>query len=156
MFWPSQAPFCWQPTVSQILWGLSSAVALVLYTMLPGSLIARWGSTVVTGYGMLIGGIFLFFLTGYWNYRISFSPAMVMGVAAIVVLGTALAFTLYLQGVSDIGSVKASMLACIEPVSATVISALWLHTSFTTVDIAGLALIVTAVLMLSRKGKGTE
>ena len=79
-----------------------------------------------------------------------------MGVAAIVVLGTALAFTLYLQGVSDIGSVKASMLACIEPVSATVISALWLHTSFTTVDIAGLALIVTAVLMLSRKGKGTE
>lgn len=48
------------------------------------------------------------------------------------------------------------MLACIEPVSATVISALWLHTSFTTVDIAGLALIVTAVLMLSRKGKGTE
>lgn len=137
-------------------WGLSSAVALVLYTMLPGSLIARWGSTVVTGYGMLIGGIFLFFLTGYWNYRISFSPAMVMGVAAIVIVGTALAFTLYLQGVSDIGSVKASMLACIEPVSATVISALWLHTSFTAVDIAGLALILAAVLMLSRKREGTE
>lgn len=134
-----------------LFWGLASAAALMLYTMLPGSIISRWGSTVVTGYGMLFGGLFLFFLTGYWNYRIALSPALLFGTAAIVVAGTAMAFTLYLQGVNDIGSVKASMLACIEPVSATVISALWLKTSFTPVDIAGLALIVATVLILSRK-----
>ena len=66
-------------------------------------------------------------------------------------IGTALAFTLYLQGVSDIGSVKASMIACVEPVSATVISALWLKTKFTGIDIVGLMAILTAVLLLSKK-----
>lgn len=134
-----------------LFWGLSSAVALMLYTMLPETIISKWGSTVVTGYGMLFGGIFLFFLTGYWNYRVSFNPALILGVASIVIIGTAVAFTLYLQGVSDIGSVKASMLACIEPVSATIISALWLKTSFTAVDIAGLFLIITTVILLSKK-----
>ena len=66
-------------------------------------------------------------------------------------IGTALAFTLYLQGVSDIGSVKASMTACVEPVSATIISALWLKTKFTGIDIVGLIAILTAVLLLSKK-----
>lgn len=66
-------------------------------------------------------------------------------------IGTALAFTLYLQGVSDIGSVKASMIACVEPVSATIISALWLKTKFTGIDIVGLIAILTAVLLLSKK-----
>ncbi len=134
-----------------LFWGLSSAVALMLYTMLPASIISRWGSTVVTGYGMLIGGIFLFFSTGYWHYHVTFHMPLFLGVAAIVLLGTALAFTLYLQGVSDIGSVKASMLACIEPVSATVISAVWLKTSFAAADIAGLLLIIITVLLLSKK-----
>ncbi|MBS6518306.1 MAG: EamA family transporter [Clostridium sp.] len=134
-----------------LFWGLSSAVALMLYTMLPASIIPKWGSTVVTGYGMLIGGIFLFFTTGYWNYHVNFNLPLFLGSAAIILIGTALAFTLYLQGVSDIGSVKASMLACIEPVSATVISAAWLKTSFSPADIIGLSLIVITVLLLSKK-----
>ena len=80
-----------------------------------------------------------------------FHLPLVLGVGAIVLIGTALAFTLYLQGVSDIGSVKASMIACVEPVSATVISALWLKTKFTGIDIVGLMAILTAVLLLSKK-----
>lgn len=134
-------------------WGLASAVALMLYTMLPEKIIGRWGSTAVTGYGMLFGGIFLFFLTRCWTRQISFDLGTVLGVAAIVLIGTALSFTLYLRGVSDIGSVKASMLACVEPVSATVISALWLGTKFTFVDILGLAAIILTVLLLTKKKK---
>lgn len=134
-----------------LTWGLLSAVALMSYTMLPGRIIGRWGSTVVTGYGMLIGGIFLFFATQYWNVHVTFDLGTVLGLAAIILIGTALSFTLYLQGVSDIGSVKASMLACIEPVSATVISALWLGTDFTMMDFAGLAAIITTVLLLTQK-----
>lgn len=134
-----------------LFWGLASAVALMLYTMLPGDLIRRFGSTVVTGYGMLFGGIFLFFLTRYWTMEIFLDPGALLGLAAIILFGTALPFTLYLQGVSDIGSIKASMTACIEPVSATIFSALWLHTSFTLMDIAGLICITITVLLLAKK-----
>ena len=107
--------------------------------------------TVIVGFGMMIAGILLFFVFGYWNYKIAFHLPLVLGVGAIVLIGTALAFTLYLQGVSDIGSVKASMIACVEPVSATIISALWLKTKFTGIDIVGLIAILTAVLLLSKK-----
>lgn len=138
-----------------LAWGLLSAVALMSYTMLPEKIIGRWGSTIVTGYGMLIGGIFLFFVTRYWTVRVTFDLGTILGLAAIVLIGTALSFTLYLQGVSDIGSVKASMLACIEPVSATVISALWLGTAFTFMDFLGLAAIITTVLLLTQK-RGKE
>lgn len=138
-----------------LTWGLLSAVALMSYTMLPEKIIGRWGSTIVTGYGMLFGGIFLFFVTQYWTVHVTFDLGTVLGMAAIVLIGTALSFTLYLQGVSDIGSVKASMLACIEPVSATVISALWLKTAFTFMDFLGLAAIITTVLLLTQK-RGKE
>lgn len=138
-----------------LAWGLLSAVALMSYTMLPEKIIGRWGSTIVTGYGMLIGGIFLFFVTRYWTVHVTFDLGTILGLAAIVLIGTALSFTLYLQGVSDIGSVKASMLACIEPVSATVISALWLQTAFTFMDFLGLAAIITTVLLLTQK-RGKE
>lgn len=43
------------------------------------------------------------------------------------------------------------MIACVEPVSATIISALWLKTKFTGIDIVGLIAILTAVLLLSKK-----
>lgn len=134
-----------------LFWGLSSAVALMLYTMMPERLIRKWGSTVVTGYAMLFGGLFLFFVTGYWSMRVILDLGTILGLAAIIVIGTALAFTLYLQGVSDIGSVKASMIACVEPLSATVISAVWLGTAFTLIDIIGLAAIIITVLILTVK-----
>lgn len=136
-----------------LFWGLSSAFTMMLYTMIPGKIIGKWGSTVVTGYAMLIGGIFLFFLTGYWNVKIIPDMGTILGLAAIIIFGTAMAFSLYLQGVSDIGSVKASMLACIEPVSATLISVFWLGTEFTFMDILGLGAIITTVLLLTKKPK---
>ena len=46
-----------------------------------------------------------------------------LAVAAMIIVGTVIAYPLYVQGVSDVGPVKASMLASVEPVSAAVISA---------------------------------
>lgn len=136
-----------------LIWGLLSAVALVLYTMLPGDLIRRYGSTTIVGFGMLIGGIFLFFVFGYWKYQITLNTAGILAIAAIVIFGTALAFTLYLQGVSDIGSVKASLIASVEPVSATIFSAVWLGTKFTGIDVVGLVMILATVVLLTKKPK---
>lgn len=139
-----------------LFWGLSSAVALMLYTMLPVNIIGRWGSTVVTGYGMLFGGIFLYVVTRHWTSRPALDGEALLAVAAIVLFGTALSFTLYLKGVSEIGSVKASMLACIEPVAAAAFSAVWLGTKFTAMDVLGLAAIVTTVLLLTKREKGKQ
>ena len=46
--------------------------------------------------------------------------------AGVIVVGTAMAFGLYLQGVSMIGPLKGSIMGSVEPVSAVVISVFWL------------------------------
>ncbi len=136
-----------------LLWGLLAALGLVLYTLLPGKMIAKYGSSRVTGYGMLTGGIVLTVLVRPWRYHIVWDMGVVLGTLVIGVLGTAAAYTLYLQGVQDIGSVNASILASIEPVSATVFSALWLKTVFEAVDIAGFACILMTVFLLAKRDK---
>lgn len=137
--------------INGLIWGLLSAVSLMIYTVTPERIMQRWGSQIVTSYGMLIGGIGFFLLSGLPNLFISLSDGGMLAVMAIVFIGTILSFSLYLQGVADIGSVKASMLACIEPVSATVCSAVWLGTSFSLMDIAGFAMIILTVLILTKK-----
>ena len=69
--------------------------------------------------------------------------------AGVVVVGTAIAFGLYLQGVSMIGPLKGSIMGSVEPVSAVVISVFWLGTRFTLPDFLGFALILGAVFVLT-------
>ena len=53
---------------------------------------------------------------------------------------------LFLQGVQDIGAVNASLIACLEPVAASLFSFALAGTYFSGEDIAGMALIMCAVL----------
>ena len=50
--------------------------------------------------------------------------AGVEALAVFVVIGSFFAYMLYMQGVKDIGSVRASLIGTVEPVSATITSAL--------------------------------
>ena len=66
----------------------------------------------------------------------------------IILIGTTMAFLCFLKGVSVIGPDKALLIGALEPVSATVISFLWLHTAFTIADIIGFVCIVLALAFL--------
>lgn len=72
-----------------------------------------------------------------------------MFVSGILVLGTVVAFTAYLWGVDRIGPVKASLIGSLEPFAATAFSALVMGSSYTGIDIVGMALIVGAVVTIS-------
>ena len=124
---------------------------MTLYSILPGSLTQKWGSLAVTGYGLLIAGIATSLITRVWRESFTLDMNAVLGIAGITVIGTVLAYTMYLQGVADIGADYASLLSCTEPVAATVFAALLLGTEFLPVDIAGFAAIITSVLLLSVK-----
>ena len=78
-----------------LFWGLCAAVALMLYTLLPGDLLHRYDVSVCTGSGMLLGGVVLLLVTRAWRIPVALDPAAVLGVLEISVVGTALAFTLY-------------------------------------------------------------
>ena len=140
-------------TKEGLIWGISAAVGVMLYTLLPTGIISKWGSLVVTGYGMLIGGAFLGILIQVWNIEVSLDMKSILKVIAIVIVGTVIAFTLYLQGVSDIGAVKASLISSVEPISAVLFSVFWLGTSFVFIDLVGFICIMGTIFLLTKEEK---
>ena len=136
-----------------LTWGLLSAVSLALYTLLPAKIIPKWGSMLVTGWAMLLGGIAMALVSRVWTVPVSLDLYGWLAVGGMVVMGTLLAYTMYLQGVADIGGVRASMLASVEPVSATLFSVFWLGTEFMWIDLAGFVCIMATVFLLAKKEK---
>ncbi len=136
-----------------LLWCMLAAVSVVLYTLIPEKVIAKRSSTVVSGLGMTVGGIVLFFLVGAWKFSPSLDIEAILCIAAIVLIGTVVAFSLYLQAIADIGPVKASVIASIEPVSSAVIAFFWLGQKFAPLDLVGFVLIVSTVFLLAEKKK---
>ena len=122
-------------------------------TLLPEKLLAKWGSFIVTGLGMLVAGVIICAVEQPWSVPVEFSPGMVVALAAMVVLGTFLAYLFYLQGVKEAGAMRAGLVGCIEPVAATVFSAVWLKTAVTWADIVGMVLIIGMVVLVTVKPK---
>lgn len=99
---------------------------------------------------MLIGGVLIAFIDKPWAQpAVSFTA--VPYILGMVLIGTVFAYTFYLQGVADIGASRASMIACVEPVSAALFSFVWLKTPFVPIDIVGFILVLSAVFLLKEK-----
>ncbi len=145
-----------------LVWGIANGLSVAFYIMYPKGLFARWGSFAVTGLGMLAGGVAaaaVHLAGGALGQPLALPALDAAGfavLAAFVVVGTFAAFALYLHGVSVVGSVEGSLLGAVEPVSATVFSALWLGTAFTGADLAGCALMVAMVFLVTTGAPATE
>lgn len=121
----------------------------MLYTLLPAGIIRKYGSQAVTGYAMVIGGLVLALALRIWRVRVTLDTAAALGVAAVVLIGTVLGFSIYLQSVADIGGVRAGLLASTETIAALLFSALWLHTEFAPADWAGVFCMAVMVVLLA-------
>ncbi len=133
-------------------WGLVSAVALAFYTLMPGKPLAKWGSFIVTGLAMAMGGTVSMAGVQPWTLGVEVTPAVVGIMALMVLVGTFAAYLFYLQGIADAGPVRAGLVGCVEPVSATIISAAWLGTAVTPMDVLGCAMIVAMVFLVTDRG----
>ncbi|MDD4842989.1 MAG: DMT family transporter [Anaerotignum sp.] len=129
--------------------GLSSAVGAALYNLLSGSLMKKYGVYVVVGFGMLLAGLVMLIFVHPWEYNILWDKGTILAVFGVVVIGTAVAFSLYLKGVSMVGPFLGSLLGSIEPVTAIVVSLLFLGSAFHPTELVGFILILCAVLGLS-------
>ncbi len=134
-----------------LIMGLLSAVGVVTYSLLSRGIIKKYGNILVTGWGMLIGGIILGIFVKAWDIPTGIDLTAVTLIAAIVIVGTAGGFSLFLQGVKYIGPVKATLLGCLEPASATVLSFVFLNTKFGFFEIIGFLAIMVTVFLSTTK-----
>jgi drug/metabolite transporter (DMT)-like permease len=136
-------------TKAALFWGLISAVALAFYTLQPLKLLAKWGSIIVMGWGMLIGGVSFSFIHPPWHFVGQWSLNSFFAVVFIVVFGTLIAFYCYLESLRYITATETSLLACIEPLSAAVLAVVWLHVSFGLAEWLGTLCIILTIVILS-------
>ena len=138
-------------TRTALLWGFTTTLCATAYTLLPRPLLKRWPQVPIIACGMLLGGIVLNVTAQSWTFELHLAPSGWLAIAAIVFIGTIASFTLFLQGLKDFGPVKTSMLVVTEPVSATIFSALWLHTAFSAAELLGFAAILATIFLLAKE-----
>lgn len=127
--------------------GLLNALAAALFTIIPRGILREYGSASVTGSAMFLCGAVSMVIERPWTAVPALDPFGWGAFAVLVVVGSFLAFLLYMHGVAEIGSLRAGLLGTIEPISATVTSALLLGTVFTGPDLAGFAMIIVMMFL---------
>lgn len=134
-----------------LFWGISSAVALAYYTIQPVRLLRENDAASVVGWSMVVGGFALSLFSKPWNIPGTWDMQTVSAAGFIIVFGTLLSFYAYLAAVKRIGPQKTSLLACAEPLAATLVGVLWLKIPFALEDWIGSLCILATLFILSRK-----
>ena len=132
-----------------LFWGLGSALAAAFYTLQPQKLLEKYGSILIVGWGMLIGGITFSFIHKPWDCTGQWDSYSVLATVFVVLFGTLIAFTLYLESLKHLKPTEASILSSAEPLSAALLSVLWLHQNLGLLQWLGTLCIIATITILS-------
>ena len=134
-----------------LFWGLLSAFGLASYNIFSISLTTKYGVMPIMAWGLLIAGVVVYFTTGSNYVPDNFTLIDFICMSGVVIIGTILSFSLYLEGVRLIGAVTGSIIGCFEPIAAIMFSFLLLGTTFGSIDLIGAGFILSAVIVLSKR-----
>lgn len=143
-------------TLSKIalFWGIVVGLAFAFYTLYPVRLMQEWGVLLMVGWAMLIGGLALFAMNGvtFFKELHHLLEWRVTGMLVLVIIVGTLAFVLFLASMKYISPVETSVLSSFEPLTAMVISVLWLGQMLGIWQTAGAIIMLGGVTWLSVAG----
>jgi drug/metabolite transporter (DMT)-like permease len=134
-----------------LFWGIASAVTAAFNSIQPARLLRRYDAPMVAGWGMLVGGVALAFVHPPWRIQGEWDFSTYGFFAIVILLGTLVAFYFYINALRLIGAQKASLLMCVEPLSAAALAVLWLGVAWGGMDWLGTACILATVALLARE-----
>ena len=136
-------------TTLALVFGLGAAASAAAYNLLSGDLLRKYGVYSIVGYAMFLAGIVMLLVVRPWTYDVSFDRGTILALSGVIIIGTAVAFSLYLKGVSIVGPFMGSLLGMIEPIVAVIVSLAFLGAKFHIMDFIGFVLILGTVVALS-------
>ncbi len=132
-----------------LFFGILSALGLVAYTLIPGSLLAENDAIVVVGWGMFMGGLAANFVAPLYHPAYHFDTIDLILLFFIVVFGSIVAFVWYIASLRKVAPETVGMLGMLEPLSATILSALVLGVSFHAFQVVGIVMTLGAILIMN-------
>lgn len=141
-----------------LLFGLASGIALAYYTLHAPVLLQVIHPLQLVGGSMLAGGIIMNFIHPIWVFDFSFdwSAMQIIILVLSILLGTTLAFYLYITSMKYISSTEAGILGLLEPVSAVLTSVVLLNVGLGVYQAAGIILILGVGVFISTRKKETQ
>ncbi|MBT9259103.1 MAG: DMT family transporter [Clostridiales bacterium] len=131
-----------------IFWGLMAALTLMLYTFLSLPLVQRYGGWPVTAWGLFLGGLSLLPIIRPWSVDAPLTRETLLLVAFVAVVGTALAFGLYVGSLRWLRPSEAGLAVTWEPVVATAAAYIFLHVMLRPWQYVGAGAIVASLSLL--------
>ena len=141
-----------------VLWGLLSACTAAYYTLASKAFVRTIGSWPVTAWGFMAGGLasLPFGAASLAGYRLPSGSAALTSViflaGVVVVLGTLLAYGLYLSALRQLRASEVGIVASGEPIAASAASLVFLGVVLAPSQYVGGALVVVAIALLGTKG----
>lgn len=137
-------------TTEGLLLGIGSGLFYSSYTIFGRLALQHYQPFTVTFYTFLIAGIGSLFMTNTQDLATTFhSPTGILLSLGLMLLGTVFPYLLYTKGLNDLGdSGKASILASIEPVVASLVGIAAFGEPMTLGVLLGLVCILVSVYIL--------
>ena len=134
--------------------GLLSSLFFVLYFMMTKKLRNKYTSWTLTLFGDGIGALTLTPIISFSIPQILAFPSQLwLLILTIAWVPSLLAYLLYSYALKYVKSSKGSVLSVMEPLSAAILSSIFLGERLETPQLMGIALSLTGVALLFQKGK---
>ena len=105
-------------SLEALLFGLVSAIMIAFYSTYPKKLLKKYGSITVVGWGMIIGSVISNIIHPIWKIQGDINTKSIIQVITVVILGTSIAYLIYIASLNYISASLAGILTAFEPVLA--------------------------------------
>ena len=138
-------------SLEALLFGLVSAVMIAFYSTYPKKLLKKYGSITVVGWGMIIGSVISNIIHPIWEIQGDINTKSIIQVIIVVILGTSIAYLIYIASLNYISSSLAGILTTFEPVLAAVLSVVIFGLKFSIIELIGFVLVFVSIFILEKR-----
>lgn len=138
-------------SLEALLLGVISAIMIAFYSTYPKKLLKKYGSITVVGWGMIIGSIISNVIHPIWKIKGDVNTQSIIQVMIVVILGTSIAYLIYIASLNYISSSLAGILTAFEPVLAAILSVAIFGLKFSFIEIVGFVLVFVSIFILEKR-----
>ena len=138
-------------SLEALLFGLVSAIMIAFYSTYPKKLLKKYGSITVVGWGMIIGSVISNIIHPIWEIQDDINTKSIIQVIIVVILGTSIAYLIYIASLNYISSSLAGILTAFEPILAAVLSVVIFGLKFSIIELIGFVLVFVSIFVLEKR-----
>lgn len=137
-------------SLAALAFGLGSGLGYALYSVFGKFLVGRYSATTITTYTFVVASVFSVPISGIVPRLAEVCSVRVVLLAlALALVSTVLPFLLYTKGLDGMEAGRASILATVEPLVATVVGVALFGETLTVVKLVGIAMMLSAIVLLN-------